>query len=165
MLGVGEVAKRSGINISTLHFYEAQGLLVSERSAGNQRRFQRDVLRRIAVIRVAQSLGVSLAEIAQALGQLPDQRTPTKADWAKLSSHWRSTLDQRIAELQLLRDKLTGCIGCGCLSLRACRLHNPDDALAKRGPGAQRLGGRTPPDAGKTPQQAASTLRSPAESA
>ncbi len=140
MLGVGEVAKRSGVNVSTLHFYETQGLLVSERSAGNQRRYRRDVLRRIAVIRAAQSLGVSLAEIARELRELPEQRTPTKADWSRLSAHWRASLDRRIGELQALRDRLQGCIGCGCLSLRTCRLYNPADALARRGPGAQRLG-------------------------
>jgi len=138
-LSVGEVAQRSGVAISALHFYEAQGLVRSERSAGNQRRYRRDVLRRVAVIRVAQSLGVSLGEIARELSQLPDQRTPTKADWVRLSSHWRSSLDRRIVELQALRDELQGCIGCGCLSLRACRLFNPGDDLGQRGPGAQRL--------------------------
>ncbi len=142
LLGVGEVARRSGIAVSTLHFYETQGLLSSERSAGNQRRYRRDALRRIAFIRVAQALGISLSEIADALRQLPDKRTPTKADWAQLSSRWRASLDQRIAELQALRDDLQGCIGCGCLSLRACRLYNPLDALGQRGPGPQRLGRR-----------------------
>lgn len=140
LLGVGEVALRSGIAVSTVHFYEAQGLLLSERSAGNQRRYRRDVLRRIAFVRAAQALGISLAEIAGALRQLPDQRTPTKADWARLSSGWRASLDQRIADLQALRDDLQGCIGCGCLSLRACRLYNPLDTLGQRGPGPQRLG-------------------------
>lgn len=143
MLSVGEVAKRSGVAVSALHFYETQGLLPVERSPGNQRRFRRDVLRRVAFIRAAQTLGVSLADIAEALQQLPQQRTPTKADWTRLSSHWRISLDQRIADLQALRDQLNGCIGCGCLSLRACRLYNPDDTLAERGQGAQRLGRRS----------------------
>ena len=140
LLSVGEVARRSGIAVSTLHFYETQGLLSSERSAGNQRRYRRDVLRRVAFIRAAQTVGISLAEIADSLRQLPEQRTPTKADWTRLSSHWRAALDQRIASLQALRDDLQGCIGCGCLSLRACRLYNPQDALGQRGSGAQRLG-------------------------
>ncbi len=138
-LGVGEVARRSGVAVSTLHYYEAGGLLSAKRSAGNQRRYRRDVLRRVAFIRTAQTLGVSLAEIADALRQLPAQRTPTKADWTRLSSHWRTSLDQRIEALQALRDQLSGCIGCGCLSLRACRLYNPGDKLAQRGQGAQRL--------------------------
>lgn len=142
LLSVGDVARRSGIAVSTLHFYESQGLLSSERSAGNQRRYHRDVLRRVAFIRAAQALGISLAEIADSLRQLPGRRTPTKADWSRLSSHWRASLDRRIADLQALRDDLQGCIGCGCLSLRACRLYNPQDALAQRGPGAQRLGRR-----------------------
>jgi MerR family redox-sensitive transcriptional activator SoxR len=139
LLAVGEVARRSGVAVSTLHFYEAQGLLAPERSAGNQRRYRRDVLRRIAFVRAAQTLGIGLAEIAGALRELPERRTPTKADWARLSSRWRAALDQRIAALQALRDDLQGCIGCGCLSLRSCRLYNPQDALGRRGPGAQRL--------------------------
>ncbi len=148
-LGVGEAARRSGIAVSTLHFYEAQGLLSSERSAGNQRRYRRDALRRIAFVRAAQAVGISLAEIAEALRQLPDQRTPTKADWSRLSSRWRESLDQRIADLQALRDDLQGCIGCGCLSLRACRLYNPQDTLGQRGPGPQRLGRRAAENSGQ----------------
>ncbi|MEO6065998.1 MAG: redox-sensitive transcriptional activator SoxR [Lysobacterales bacterium] len=142
VLGVGEVARRSGVTVATLHFYETQGLLSSERSLGNQRRYRRDVLRRVAFIRAAQAVGISLAEIADALRQLPDGRTPTKADWALLSSRWRGALDRRIADLQALRNDLQGCIGCGCLSLRACRLYNPQDALGQRGAGPQRLGRR-----------------------
>ncbi len=142
LLGVGEVGRRSGVTVATLHFYESQGLLSSERSAGNQRRYRRDVLRRVAFIRAAQAVGISLAEIAQSLQQLPDRRTPTKADWARLSSRWRESLDHRIADLQALRNDLEGCIGCGCLSLRACRLYNPQDALGQRGSGPQRLGKR-----------------------
>lgn len=142
LLSVGEVARRSGVAVSALHFYEAQGLLSAERSRGNQRRYRRDVLRRVAFIRAAQMLGISLTEIAQALQQLPQQRTPTKADWTRLSSRWRESLDQRIADLVALRDQLQGCIGCGCLSLKACRLYNPADVLAGQGPGPRRLGQR-----------------------
>jgi MerR family transcriptional regulator, redox-sensitive transcriptional activator SoxR len=141
-MSVGEAALRSGVAVSALHFYEAQGLLSSERSAGNQRRYRRDALRRVAFIRAAQAVGISLTDIADALAQLPDRRTPTKADWARLSSGWRASLEQRIADLQALRDDLQGCIGCGCLSLRACRLYNPQDTLGQRGPGPQRLGRR-----------------------
>ena len=133
LLAIGEVAKRSGVPISTLHYYETQGLLVAERSVGNQRRYSRKILRRIAVIRVAQTLGVSLGEIAQALDQLPGQRTPTKADWMRLSVHWRASLNRRIDDLAALRDRLQGCIGCGCLSLRACHLYNASDRLDKEG--------------------------------
>ena len=139
LFSVGEVARRSGVAVSALHFYEAQGLLTAERSGGNQRRYRRHVLRRVAFIRAAQVLGISLMEIAQALQQLPQQRTPTKADWTRLSAHWRESLEQRIADLQALRDQLQGCIGCGCLSLKACRLYNPKDVLAGQGPGPRRL--------------------------
>jgi MerR family redox-sensitive transcriptional activator SoxR len=139
MLTVGELAARSGMAVSALHYYESRGLIRAERSAGNQRRYPRAALRRVAFIRAAQQLGIGLAEIAEALEQLPQQRTPTKADWARLSSRWRERLDARIAALQALRDRLDGCIGCGCLSLRACALYNPDDACALRGAGAQRL--------------------------
>jgi MerR family redox-sensitive transcriptional activator SoxR len=139
VLTVGELARRSGVAVSALHFYESRGLIRAQRSAGNQRRYPRAVLRRVAFIRAAQQLGIRLAEIAAALEQLPQQRTPTKADWARLSSRWRAQLDARIAALQALRDRLDGCIGCGCLSLRACALYNPDDRCAQQGSGAQRL--------------------------
>lgn len=142
LLSVGEVSRRSGVAVSALHFYEAQGLLSAERNIGNQRRYRRNVLRRIAVIRVAQSLGVSLADIALELDHLPDQRAPSKSDWARMSSHWRVSLDRRIADLVALRDRLQGCIGCGCLSLRVCRLYNPEDTLAVQGAGPQRLTSR-----------------------
>lgn len=138
-LGVGEVAARSGVAVSALHFYEKKGLIHSLRTAGNQRRYRRDVLRRIAVIKVAQRAGIPLAEIRQALDALPDGRTPTVADWARLSRRWRNDLDARIARLTRLRDSLEGCIGCGCLSLRACPLRNPGDVLAEEGPGPRLL--------------------------
>ena len=137
-LTVGELAERSGVAVSALHYYEQRGLISAARSAGNQRRYPRAVLRRVAFIRAAQQLGIGLAEIAEALAALPQQRTPTKADWARLSAAWRERLDQRIEALTQLRDTLGNCIGCGCLSLRACRLYNPADELAQRGPGARR---------------------------
>ncbi|KAB7763768.1 redox-sensitive transcriptional activator SoxR [Xanthomonas maliensis] len=138
-LSVGEVAKRSGVAVSALHFYERKGLIRSLRTAGNQRRYARDVLRRIAVIRVAQRLGIPLQQVLAAFALLPAQRTPTRAEWARMSACWRAQLDARIAELQDLRDQLSECIGCGCLSLRRCRLSNPGDVLGKHGDGAVRL--------------------------
>lgn len=134
-LSVGEVARRSGVAISALHFYEAKGLITSRRNAGNQRRFSRDVLRRVAVIKVAQNTGIPLAEIRDALDRLPRQRTPNARDWRKLSAAWKQQLDARIARLTALRDQLDGCIGCGCLSLQACPLRNPDDHLGNEGSG------------------------------
>ena len=138
-LSVGELAERAGVAVSALHYYESRGLIHAQRSAGNQRRYPRATLRRVAFIRAAQQLGIGLAEIGEALAALPDGRTPTKADWARLSARWRERLDARIAALQALRDRLDGCIGCGCLSLRACAVYNPDDDCAKQGSGAQRL--------------------------
>jgi MerR family redox-sensitive transcriptional activator SoxR len=137
-LGIGEVAKRSGLAVSALHFYERRGLIRSVRNAGNQRRYARDVLRRLAVIRVAQRVGVPLEAIRRAFADLPDERTPTRAEWARMSAAWRGELDGRIRDLQHLRDQLTDCIGCGCLSLRRCRLNNPDDALGVEGDGPRR---------------------------
>lgn len=137
-LAIGDVARRSGVAVSTLHYYEARGLIAAQRSAGNQRRYRREVLRRIAFIRAAQQVGIGLEEIAAALAGLPQQRTPTKADWARLSGTWRARLDARIAALLQLRDTLGNCIGCGCLSLRTCRLYNAGDELARQGPGARR---------------------------
>ena len=139
MLTVGELAARGGVAVSALHYYETRGLIRAERSSGNQRRYPRAALRRVAFIRAAQQLGIGLAEIAQALAALPQQRTPTKADWARLSAGWREQLDARINALQALRDRLDGCIGCGCLSLKACALYNPEDSCGEQGSGAQRL--------------------------
>ncbi len=138
-LSVGEVAARSGVAVSTIHFYEATGLIKGWRSTGNQRRYGRDVLRRVAVIKVAQRLGLPLATIKRAIDSLPGGRTPTAKDWQRLSAEWRRELDRRIALLQKLRGELDGCIGCGCLSLKACRLRNPDDAMAEQGTGPQLL--------------------------
>lgn len=134
-----ETAARAGVAVSALHFYERIGLIDSERTAGNQRRYHRDVLRRVAFIRISQRLGISLADIAAALDTLPGDRSPTKADWTRLSARWRDDLDARIDQLQRLRDDLDGCIGCGCLSLKSCTLYNPGDWLQITGPGARRL--------------------------
>lgn len=139
VLSVGEVAERSGVPVSTIHFYESKGLIASWRNAGNQRRFSREVLRRIAVIKVAQRAGVPLARIRDALAALPDNRTPTMRDWQRLSRQWRAELDQRIRSLTRLRDELDGCIGCGCLSTRNCPLRNPNDVLAEEGAGPRLL--------------------------
>jgi len=138
-LTVGEVARRSGVAISTLHFYEAEGLIQSWRNSGNQRRYSREVLRRVAVIRVAQRTGISLASIREALKTLPNGRAPTADDWKKLSQKWRAELNERIDRLTRLRDQLDGCIGCGCLSLGVCPLRNPYDKLATEGPGPRLL--------------------------
>ncbi|MCW2826129.1 MAG: MerR family transcriptional regulator [Aeromicrobium sp.] len=134
----GQVAARTGVKVSTLHFYEREGLIHSSRTAGNQRRYGRDVLRRVAFIRVSQQIGISLADIAQALASLPEGRTPTKADWQRLSQRWRQSLDERRATIDRLRDSLDGCIGCGCLSLKSCSLYNLNDELSGIGTGAVR---------------------------
>lgn len=138
-LSVGEVAARSGVAVSAIHFYESKGLIRSRRNAGNQRRYARDVLRRVAIIKVAQRTGISLASIREALSTLPDGRTPTAMDWRALSARWRGELDDRIARLSRLRDQLDGCIGCGCLSMEACPLRNPWDELSGQGPGPRLL--------------------------
>ena len=138
-LTVGEIAERSGVAVSALHFYEAQGLIKSTRNAGNQRRFARETLRRVAVIKVAQRLGIPLAAIGTALESLPEGRTPTAADWNKLSATWRAELDARIEKLQQLRNQLSTCIGCGCLSLKDCPLRNPLDTLSEQGAGPRLL--------------------------
>lgn len=140
-LSVGEVAHRSGVPVSALHFYEREGLISSRRTAGNQRRFRREVLRRLSFIRIAQRVGIPLAEIRSALESLPEGRTPTRQDWARLSEQWREELDGRIRRLQQLRDDFTGCIGCGCLSIDRCALANPNDRLGEEGPGPRRLVG------------------------
>ncbi|MGE8226311.1 MAG: redox-sensitive transcriptional activator SoxR [Stenotrophomonas sp.] len=139
-LSVGEVAKRSGVAVSALHFYERKGLIRSQRTAGNQRRFQSDVLRRLALIQAAQRVGMPLQAVAERLAELPEGRAPSKADWAKMSARWRKELDERITTLQFMRDQLSDCIGCGCLSLKRCGLLNPQDVLGQRGEGPQRVG-------------------------
>ncbi|GAA1767307.1 redox-sensitive transcriptional activator SoxR [Streptomonospora arabica] len=138
-LTVGQLAQRSGVAVSALHFYERKGLITSRRTAGNQRRYRRDTLRRVAFVRVAQRVGIPLADIAEALATLPEARTPTREDWARLSQLWRDRLQERINQLERLRDDLTDCIGCGCLSLERCVLSNPHDRLAAQGPGPRRL--------------------------
>lgn len=136
-LTVGEVAERSGVAVSAIHFYEVKGLISSWRNRGNQRRYPREVLRRVSIIKVAQRLGIPLASIKSALDTLPRGRTPTAQDWKKLSARWHADLDDRISKMTKLRDQLTGCIGCGCLSMKDCPLRNPFDELARRGPGPQ----------------------------
>ncbi len=135
-LTIGELSARAGVATSALRYYEQQGLIRSERTGGNQRRYSRATLRRVAFIRSAQRVGLTLEEIAEALSTLPEGRTPTRADWARLSRGWRPRIDAQIERLERLRDRLDGCIGCGCLSLRTCALNNPDDEVAVRGPGA-----------------------------
>jgi MerR family transcriptional regulator, redox-sensitive transcriptional activator SoxR len=138
-LSIGEVAERTGVSVSALRFYETEGMVTPSRTPGGQRRFPRDALRRIAFIRVAQRVGLTLDEIRGALATLPEQRTPTAADWARLSRSWKSELDERIRLLQSVRDDLSSCIGCGCLSLQACRLYNPDDRARVLGQGPRYL--------------------------
>jgi MerR family redox-sensitive transcriptional activator SoxR len=138
-LPIGEISARSGVAASALRFYEDQGLITSRRTAGNQRQYLRSTLRRIAFVQAAQRVGLSLAEIKAALDSLPEDRTPTRQDWSKLSKGWRGRLEERIAELERLRDDLDTCIGCGCLSLQRCNLYNRQDRLAAQGPGARLL--------------------------
>ena len=138
-MSAGQVAARSGLAVSTVHFYEAKGLIRGWRSSGNQRRYGRDVLRRVAVIKVAQRLGLPLATIRKAMDSLPGGRTPTAADWKRLSAEWRADLERRIALLQRLSRELDGCIGCGCLSLKVCRLRNAWDELSEEGVGPRLL--------------------------
>ncbi len=138
-LSVGEVARRSGLAVSALHFYEAEGLISSHRTAGNQRRYPREVLRRVAIIKVAQRAGMPLKTIREAFKALPQGRSPTVADWKRLSTAWKAELDRRIERLTRLRDHLNGCIGCGCLSVKDCPLRNPWDRLAEEGTGARLL--------------------------
>jgi MerR family redox-sensitive transcriptional activator SoxR len=138
-LSVGEVAERSGVAVSTLHFYESKGLIHSQRNRGNQRRYPRGILRRVAVIKVAQRTGIPLSEIAEALSILPHDRPLTAKDWRRLSETWKARLDERIDRLTKLRNQLDGCIGCGCLSMQECPLRNPWDALGAEGPGPRLL--------------------------
>jgi MerR family transcriptional regulator, redox-sensitive transcriptional activator SoxR len=139
MLSIGELAARSGVASSALRYYERLGLIRAQRTGGNQRRYEQNQLRRVAFIRIAAQVGLSLDEIRDALESLPESRTPTRADWERLSRRWRGRLDEQIALLERLRDQLTGCIGCGCLSLRSCALYNPADRLAAEGTGPRRL--------------------------
>ncbi|MBB4699871.1 MerR family redox-sensitive transcriptional activator SoxR [Sphaerisporangium siamense] len=138
-LTVGELAARSGVNVSALHFYEKQGLISSRRTTGNQRRYRRDMLRRVALIRMAQRVGIPLADIAEVLSLFPPDHIPTRADWQRMSEHWREELDERMRRLQQLRDDFTDCIGCGCLSIDRCPVINPGDELGRQGPGPRRL--------------------------
>lgn len=147
---IGELAKRAGVAASALRYYEEAGLLRSARTTGGQRQYPREVLRRVAFIRVAQTVGLSLDEIRAALATLPQQRTPTKADWERLSRSWQPLLDARIATLTALRNQLISCIGCGCLSLKTCALYNPNDAANTRGAGPRYLLGDRPRDVVKT---------------
>ena len=144
LLTIGEVSHRSGVAPSALRFYDSLGLIRAERSSGGHRLYPRHVLRRVAFIRIAQRMGLSLDRVGEALATLPPDRAPTKAQWASLSRSWRRELDDRIALLEKLRDDLTGCIGCGCLSLQTCRLYNPEDVAASRGDGARYLLGDDP---------------------
>jgi MerR family redox-sensitive transcriptional activator SoxR len=134
-LTIGEVAHRTGAATSALRYWEDLGLIRSVRTTGNQRRYERATIRRVSFIRAAQRVGLSLDEISAALSTLPDGRTPTATDWARLSRAWRSRLDEQIRRIEKLRDQLDSCIGCGCLSLRTCALNNPSDVLAEHGPG------------------------------
>jgi MerR family transcriptional regulator, redox-sensitive transcriptional activator SoxR len=143
---VGELATRAGVATSALRFYEDHGLIVSERTKTGHRRYSGDALRRVSFVKVAQSVGMTLAEIADALATLPDNRTPTKADWARIAKRWQPILDERIATLEQLRDQLSSCIGCGCLSLNSCQLYNPADAAATLGTGPRYLLGDSADD-------------------
>lgn len=136
-LAIGDVVERTGVAASALRFYEEEGLLAPDRTPAGHRRYPRELLRRVSFIRAAQEVGIPLAEVRDALATLPDGRTPTKQDWARLSRGWRARLDDRIAALERLRDRLDGCIGCGCLSLERCGIVNPDDEAAARGPGSR----------------------------
>ncbi len=137
---IGDLARRAGVAASALRFYEEQGLITGARSSSGRRQYPRHVLRRVGFIRAAQALGLGLAEIRATLQGLPDERTPTKADWERLGRAWQPLIDARIAALQRLRDRLASCIGCGCLSLKSCALYNPQDQAAAQGPGARFLG-------------------------
>jgi MerR family redox-sensitive transcriptional activator SoxR len=136
LLTIGQLSERAGVATSAIRFYESRGLIHSTRTAGNQRRYEQSMLRRVAFIRAAQRVGLSLDEVAEALSTLPDSRTPTKSDWHRISREWRPRLDEQIRRIQLLKDRLDSCIGCGCLSLKSCSLMNPGDVAAEHGKGA-----------------------------
>lgn len=136
LLTIGQLSERAGVATSAIRFYESQGLIHSTRTAGNQRRYEQSTLRRVAFIKAAQRIGLSLEEVGEALATLPDNRTPTKSDWHRISREWRPRLDEQIKRIELLKAKLDGCIGCGCLSMKSCWLYNPDDVAATRGKGA-----------------------------
>ncbi|MFI7596570.1 redox-sensitive transcriptional activator SoxR [Actinoplanes sp. NPDC049681] len=138
-LTVGQLAARSGVTVSALHFFERQGLITSTRTAGNQRRYRRDALRRVAFIRIAQRVGIPLKDVAAVLAVLPDNRTPTREDWARVSQCWQEELDRRMRHLEQLRSDFTGCVGCGCMSIDRCPLINPNDELGRLGAGPRRL--------------------------
>ncbi len=146
MLSIGAVASRTGIAITAIRFYEEEGLITPIRSTSGQRQYRRGDIRRLSFIKISQNLGFSLREIHDALSTLPDSRSPTKKDWERLSKHFAKEIDQRIANLTQLRENLSGCIGCGCLSLTTCRLYNPDDLASKLGPGPRYLMGDTSSD-------------------
>ena len=149
----GQLSERSGVAVSAWHFYEREGLITSRRTSGNQRRYARETLRRVAFIRISQQVGISLEEIRAALDSLPASRTPTASDWARLSTIWRERVNERIRLMTKLRDDLDSCIGCGCLSLQRCTLYNPGDTLASEGPGARLMLSRAgdEAEAGVTP--------------
>lgn len=149
LMTIGELAGRAGVSTATLRFYEDEGLIVSSRTAGNQRRYQRSILRRVAVVRAGRAVGMPLAQIRDGLSRLPFERAPTKRQWESVSRRWGADLDARIAELVTLRRRLTGCVGCGCLSLRSCGLFNAGDRAAEAGAGARYLLGDDPPSAGE----------------
>lgn len=139
LMSIGELASRAGVAPSALRYYESLGLLSSTRTAGDRRRYQRSALRRVAVVRAAQRVGLSLEEIRAAFDTVPATEAPTRVQWARMAARWRPMIDQRIADLEKVRDELDGCIGCGCLSLQRCRLYNPDDVRGDEGSGARLL--------------------------
>ncbi|WP_339745528.1 redox-sensitive transcriptional activator SoxR [uncultured Maricaulis sp.] len=141
LISIGQLAERTGVSVSAVRFYETRGLVTSSRNAGGQRRFLRSDVRRISFVLIAQKLGFSIQEIGEQLAGLPQGRTPTQADWSQISARFGEVLDERIAALALMRDRLDGCIGCGCLSLKACALYNPDDRIAAKGAGPRYLMG------------------------
>lgn len=143
-IAIGQLARRTGLSVSAIHFYEVKGLVKPERNSGGQRRFRRSDIRRLSFVMAAQQLGFTIQQISQHLHRLPDQRTPTKADWARISRSFRKELDRKIEDLHRLRDQLDGCIGCGCLSLQKCKLYNPGDRAARLGAGPRYLMGDRP---------------------